>query len=254
MEARSAQITSRVDCWKEFVIRIAAGPLGLYRIIMKGGTKLAVWTVADSPRLDLCARRRLQWECAAFSLIELVLVVALVLILTTVYWRSGSGSRQRALQASCQNNLQKIHVAMEIFANDHAGKFPLTPRARTAEEALDALVPQYTADTSVFICPGSKDAALPPGESFRQRRISYAYYMGRRLADAQEPLLSDRQIDTQSKSAGQQVFSTTGKPPGNNHDKSGGNVLFCDGHVQRTPAAAAFSLVLTQSVVLLNPK
>lgn len=221
---------------------------------MKGGTKLADWTAADVPRLRLCTRRGFPRECAAFSLIELVIVVALLLILTTLYWRSGSGSRQKALQASCENNLQKIYVAMEIFANDHAGKFPVMPGAQTSEEALDALVPRYTADTSILICPGSHDGALPSGESIRQRRISYAYYMGRRLADAQEPLLSDRQVDAQSKVPGQQVFSVTGKPPGNNHDKSGGNILFCDGHVQRTPAAAAFSLVLTQGVVLLNPK
>jgi len=221
---------------------------------MKGGTKLAGWTAADSRRFGLCTSRRFRKESDAFSLIELVIAVALILILTTLYWRSGSGDRQKALQASCENHLQKIHIAMEIFANDHDRKFPETPGARTAEEALDGLVPQYTADTSFFICPGSKDSPLPSGESFRQRRISYAYYMGRRLTDAPEPLLSDRQIDNQSKVPGQQVFSTTGKPPGNNHDKRGGNVLFCDGHVQRTPAAAAFSLVLTQGVVLLNPK
>ncbi len=191
---------------------------------------------------------------SGFSLIELLIVAALILILTTLYWGSGSGSRQKALKASCQNNLQKIHIAMEIFANDHAGQFPQAPGARTAEEPLDALVPRYTSDTMVFICPGSKDAPLPSGESFRQRKISYAYYMGRRLTDAQEPLLSDRQVDTSSKTAGQQIFSSTGKPPGNNHNKSGGNILFCDGHVQQTPPNAAFSLGLTQGIVLLNPK
>jgi prepilin-type processing-associated H-X9-DG protein/prepilin-type N-terminal cleavage/methylation domain-containing protein len=221
---------------------------------MKDGTKLGGWNAADPPRLSGYTRPVSRRGCAAFSLIELVIVVALMLILTTLYWRSGSGNRQKALLASCQNNLQKIHIAMEIFANDHAGKFPKTPGARTAEEPLDALVPRYTADTSFFICPAAKDSPLPSGESFRQRKISYAYYMGRRLADAQEPLLSDRQVDTQSKVPGQQVFSATGKPPGNNHAKSGGNVLFCDGHVQQTPAAATFSLVLTQGVVLLNPK
>ena len=31
----------------------------------------------------------------------------------------------------------------------------------------------------MFICPGSKDSALPSGEPFRGRRISYAYLMGR---------------------------------------------------------------------------
>ena len=224
---------------------------------MKGGLNLAGPAAAKSPRFRsrvLRTRSHAAFRRAGFSLLELLVVAALLLILTTLYWRSGADNRQKAVLASCQNNLQKIHIAMEIFANDHAGKFPSSPGARTAEETLDALVPRYTADTSFLICPGSKDSPLPSGESFRQRRISYAYYMGRRLADAQEPLSSVRQIDNQSKVPGQQVFSITGKPPGNNHDKRGGNVLFCDGHVQRTPAAAAFSLVLTQGVVLLNPK
>jgi prepilin-type processing-associated H-X9-DG protein len=65
--------------------------------------------------------------------------------------------------------------------------------------------------------------------------------------------MSDRQVDAQSKTVGQPVFSATGKAPGNNHDKSGGNVLFCDGHVQQTPSNAIFSLVLTPGILLLNP-
>jgi len=189
----------------------------------------------------------------AFSLIELLIVVALLLILTTMYWGSNSGSRQRRLQASCQENLQKIYIALQIFANDHGDKFPETPGARVAAEPLDVLVPRYTSDTSMLICPGSKDDALPPGESLKKRKISYAYYMGRHMSNGPAPLMSDRQVDTRSKAAGQLVFSTTGKPPGNNHQKSGENFLFCDGHVQKSPPAAAFSLVLTQGVVLLNP-
>ena len=142
---------------------------------------------------------------------------------------------------------------MEIYANDHAGKFPAAAGARTSEEALDALVPRYTVDTAVFICPGAKDSPLPAGESFRQHKISYAYYMGRRAADAQQVLMSDQQVDTRSKAAGEYAFSSTGKPPGNNHGKLGGNFLFCDGRVEAAPARVPFSLVLTQGVVLLNP-
>ena len=113
----------------------------------------------------------------AFSLLELLVVVAIMVILTTMYWGSGSGSKQKKAQADCQNNLQKSFIAMEIFANDHGGKFPETAGARTSEEPLDALVPRYTSDTAVFICPASKDSALPSGESIRKRKISYAYYM-----------------------------------------------------------------------------
>jgi prepilin-type processing-associated H-X9-DG protein len=115
-------------------------------------------------------------------------------------------------------------------------------------------VPKYTADTSVFICPGSKDVALAAGESIRLGKISYAYYMGRTASEAQAILMSDKQVDTNTKAVGQDVFSTTGKPPGNNHEKSGGNFLFCDGHVEASPARAAFAIPLTGGVVLLNPK
>jgi prepilin-type N-terminal cleavage/methylation domain-containing protein/prepilin-type processing-associated H-X9-DG protein len=189
-----------------------------------------------------------------FSLVELLIVIALILILTTMYWSSSSPSRQRKQQSACQKNLQKIFVALEIYANDHARRFPDGAGARTSEEALDVLVPRYTVDTPVFICPGSKNAPLPAGESFRQRRISYAYYTGRRLTDTPAVLMSDRQVDAQAKEAGQYAFSSTGKPPGNNHDKYGGNFLFGDGHAESTPAQLPFSLVLTQGVVLLNPK
>jgi len=213
-------------------------------------------------------RHRRSWRCPAedfrsrrfarrargFSLVELLITLALVLILTTMYWGHGSRNNQRTQQKACQKNLQKIFIALEICANDQAGRFPVLTNARTSEEALDVLVPRYTADTATFICPGSKDSALPAGESFLKRRISYAYYMGRRSSDTSEVLLSDKQVDTRSKTSGQQVFSTTGKPPGNNHHKYGGNFLFCDGHMELTPASPPFSLGLTQGVVLLNPK
>ena len=115
-------------------------------------------------------------------------------------------------------------------------------------------MPRYTADTSIFICPGSKDSPLPSGVSFAHRQISYAYYMGQRLGDAQQPLMSDWQVNTLPKKAGELAFSATGKPPGNNHYKYGGNFLFCDGHAELTPPQLAFSFVTTNGVVLLNPK
>jgi prepilin-type N-terminal cleavage/methylation domain-containing protein/prepilin-type processing-associated H-X9-DG protein len=198
------------------------------------------------PVLPLCR--------AAFSLIELLVVVALMAVLAALFLGSGSSSHSRRLTQECESNLQKIHVALEIYARDHTEKFPETPGARTSEEALAVLVPKYTADTSIFICPVSKDSPLPADGSFRDRTISYAYYMGRRLTATADVLMSDRQVDSRSKTAGQPVFSSTGKPPGNNHQKSGGNFLFCDGNVVFSPADASFSLELTPDVVLLNPK
>jgi prepilin-type processing-associated H-X9-DG protein len=94
---------------------------------------------------------------------------------------------------------------------------------------------------------------LPAGESIAKRRISYAYYMGRTEAGPMEVLLTDWQVNTSSKTAGQLAFSETGRAPGNNHGKEGGNLLFTDGHADWCPPRAPGSLAFTQGVVLLNP-
>jgi prepilin-type processing-associated H-X9-DG protein len=186
--------------------------------------------------------------------LELIIVLALLIVLTTLMWSHSSGNYQRTQKERCQDNLQKCYMALQIFANDHASQLPAAPGAATAEIPLSLLVPKYSADTTIFICPGSKDAPLPSGVSFEQRKISYAYYMGRQLTGAPAAVMSDRQVDTSAKAAGQPLFSATGQPPGDNHSKFGGNVLFTDGHVEVCPPAATFALPLGDGVVLLNPK
>ncbi|HUA37259.1 MAG TPA: type II secretion system protein [Candidatus Sulfopaludibacter sp.] len=190
----------------------------------------------------------------AFSLVELVIVLALMIILSTMMWGFASESHQHAMQRVCRQNLEKIYVALQIYANDFNGTLPGDTNAVRSEAPLSLLVPRYTADTSIFICPGSKDSPLPSGVSFANRKISYAYYMGQRLGDAQQPLMSDWQINPLPKKAGDLVFSATGKPPGNNHYKFGGNFLFCDGHAELSPPQLAFPLLISNGVVLLNPK
>jgi prepilin-type N-terminal cleavage/methylation domain-containing protein/prepilin-type processing-associated H-X9-DG protein len=193
---------------------------------------------------------------SAFSLLELLVVIAIVLVLTTLYWRSTAPSRAHKAEAACRTNLEKLFLALEIYSHDNGAKFPAVAGAQTSEPPLDLLVPRFTADTSLFTCPGSGDATLVPGQSLLKGKISYAYYMGLKLEQTPDStrlvLMSDRQLDTLSKAPGQPVFCVSGKS--GNHGQDGGNFLFCDGHAQASPPAAPFSLVLTQGLVLLNPK
>lgn len=59
---------------------------------------------------------RLIRHCAprnfAFSLLELLITVAIILILTTLYFGPNTASRQQALKRSCQKNLEKIYVSL----------------------------------------------------------------------------------------------------------------------------------------------
>jgi len=146
-------------------------------------------------------------------------------------------------------------MALSLYAAEHNGAFPLQSGATSSEGPLSQLVPRYTSDTSLFICPGSKHKALPGAQPFADRRISYAYYMGlTRNAGPETPLLSDAQVHLQPKRQGDALVSASGAAPGNNHRRFGGNVLFVDGHVETSGAVATRDLPVANGAVLLNPK
>ena len=191
---------------------------------------------------------------AAFSVLELMIVVAILLVLTAMFWGFETKGTRSKKQKSCQANLQKVYVALDIFASDHSNAFPVVATATTSEPALDPLLPKYTADTTAFICPASGDRVLPTGQPLATHRISYAYYMGAKRGDSSIPLMSDGQVNATPKTVGQLVFSPDGKRPGNNHKKDGGNILFSDGHTEHSPASATVSLAPPPGVTLLNPK
>lgn len=190
----------------------------------------------------------------AFSLIELLITTALILTLFVMTHGSRTKSRNLRQMQQCSRNLQSAFVALDIYANEHGGIFPVVTNAPSSEVALAMLVPRYTSITSAFICPGSGDPELPGGESFEHRKISYAYYMGRRRTEAAEPLMTDEQVDVSAKTAGRPLFSQNGKGPGNNHKEKGGNLLYADGRVQTSKPTAPQSLLLSEGVTLLNPK
>ena len=167
-------------------------------------------------------------------------------------YRETPSARRREM-AACQGNLEKIYLALSLYRADNSA-FPALPAARASEEPLSLLVPKCTTDTEIFICPGSSDKPLPEGERFGGGRISYAFYMGRMANDnPQDILLSDWQVDSAPKKAGQPLFSLDGKKPGNNHEANGGNLVSCAGAVSSSGPKAAQDLLYPPTVRLLNP-
>jgi len=200
------------------------------------------------------APRRKPTSDRGFSLIELLVTLAIILILFTMLYGFSSRNHQKTQKQACEKNLQNIYLALDIHSKENSGQLPTVTNAQTSERPLSLLVPRYTVASELFTCPGSKDGKLPNGEPFAERRISYAYLMGRELADANAFLMSDRQINPQPKAAGEPVFSTDGKPPGNNHHQYGGNYLFPDGHTETSGAKAPFAIAWPTNVTFLNPK
>ena len=207
-----------------------------------------------TPRRFLHRHSRARVHVRAFSLLELLITAAIMMVLYTMMFGFSARQNQLRKKAKCRSNLQKMYVSLQIYANDSLGMFPVTTNGATSEAALHVLMPRYSADNSIFICPGSKDKKLTPGESLTNARISYAYYMGRRETDNNAVLLSDRQLNTNSKAVGELAFSDNGKKPANNHHKYGGSFLFCDGTMHPSTPALTIPLPLATNIILLNPK
>ena len=192
-----------------------------------------------------------------FSLIELLITLALLCVLSVMLYGFGSASHQRSQKKLCADNLQKIYLAMQIYANDFGGRLPQNTNAVTSEDVLDELVPRYTADTSIFICPGGRDAQIPSGEPLRKHKISYAYYMG-----------------TGSLITGRPPDCVDVRPAGEHRAEARGRIGFFPERktARQQPSQIRrqfslfrrqragdrpllpFSLAFTQGVVLLNPK
>lgn len=190
-----------------------------------------------------------------FSYIELLVCTALVGVAYLMLLGPGSAIGQSRSKEQCLEQLRKMHQSLSLYAAEHAGRFPVVAGATSSEPALSELVPLYTTDTSIFICPGSKDTALPGAQPFASGRISYAYYMGLTSASpGDSPLVSDAQATTSDKDQGEPLFSPDGRGPGNKHRKYGGNVLFVDGHAESFGPIAPRSLPVPARSTLLNPK
>lgn len=190
-----------------------------------------------------------------FVLLEMVVVMGLLIFIFTLYFSRGSVKFQKQQQAACRQNLQLILVALQTYANDHKDKFPVEANAVTSEVPLSHLVPKYTTRSDLFVCPGSKQSKPPQSESFRERRIGYAYVMG---LTAQSPadqfVMSDSMLNTLPKKAGDLAFSADGKKPANNHEKFGGVILFVDGRAEISPPKLTLNLTNPPQTQILNPK
>jgi len=64
--------------------------------------------------------------------VELLVTLALMIFMVVMLHGFGSRSNQQRQMKSCQKNLQKIHLALQIFANEHNGLFPAQAGALTS--------------------------------------------------------------------------------------------------------------------------
>lgn len=201
----------------------------------------------------------------AFTLIELLTVIAIIGILAAILIPVVGHVREQGKRASCQSNLRQQVIAMHMFGEDHYGQPPSetappgsTPGfwnvvAASTDNAPIDLYPVYTDDETLFACPSTKNHIRTDFRD-RQGRLrdlyrnardreddrgghSYEYfgvYGTREMAGIVKTPASVQGLETVTVLVfdGDDVGLQNCPDPMNNHAEAGWNWGFADGHVE----------------------
>lgn len=101
---------------------------------------------------------------AAFTLIELLTVIAIIGILAAILIPVTGKVRSSARFAKCSSNIRQIGMAMLRYADEHKNTFPAGWGGNTIGSWSTALVnqkylPRIGTDNSVFVCPDDPNSS-----------------------------------------------------------------------------------------------
>jgi prepilin-type N-terminal cleavage/methylation domain-containing protein len=124
----------------------------------------------------------------SFSLVELLVVISILAILTTLLNPSYSKMVNMTKRISCLSQLGQINQIQNIYADDHNGRYPASnpynrrhlPSTWDKVTLYDPLTLTYGLKMSHFICPakGIKPGLIRSGPWEGDMSIKYAYIAG----------------------------------------------------------------------------
>jgi prepilin-type N-terminal cleavage/methylation domain-containing protein len=74
----------------------------------------------------------------AFTLVEMLVVIAIVGILAALLFSALGGAKARARRIACANNLRQINFGLRMYSDDSADKAPRSP------DSKNAYIPNFT--------------------------------------------------------------------------------------------------------------
>ncbi|MGP8200707.1 MAG: type II secretion system protein [Limisphaerales bacterium] len=121
-----------------------------------------------------------------FTLVELMVVIAMTLILTALLLPALSGAKEKARRAVCKNNLHQLYVAFDMYAANNSDVLPSAAdndyqyhSIRLSDQTFTNLVQTYTGGSSnIFYCPNLDFGGASLGLPFQDQYgfiIGYSY-------------------------------------------------------------------------------
>jgi prepilin-type N-terminal cleavage/methylation domain-containing protein len=120
----------------------------------------------------------------AFTLIEILVVVAIIAVLAAFLFPAVTGMMERGKITQDLNNLRQIGLATQIYLNDHDSVF-FSPTINWMKELHPKTLPSW----KIFQSPFDK---RPPSEIDAEAPVSYGFNANAHGTAATDPLSSDR--------------------------------------------------------------
>ena len=92
-------------------------------------------------------------KCLAFTLVELLVVMAIIAILMAMLLPSISRAKAKAQQTSCLNNMRQLNLAATMYASDHDEEYPIR---RPPTNAWPHKLKPYFLSWQIIACPSDR--------------------------------------------------------------------------------------------------
>lgn len=112
------------------------------------------------------ARGQLLQACRGLTLVEVLVVVALMALLLGLLAPALRAAREKAATIGCLINLRSVGVAVGTFADDNQGSFPKVTRIDQISQQVRTALKPYLKGEKVFVCPRDPAEPLPAGGSY----------------------------------------------------------------------------------------
>ena len=142
-------------------------------------------------------------RAAGFTLIELMIGVAIIGILVALGGVVGRRMIENAQAATCSSNLRALGVGLQSYLADHGNTMPPLAAARASVSenvpVIDNTLNAYVDDVRVFRCPGDRLMAGATGTSYywnstlSGQSVANLSFLGLFKELSRNPVMSDKE-------------------------------------------------------------